>query len=204
MAVTVAADPHHQAPTNPKIVLHQRYEFGNLLGKGSFAKVFHARSVNKKSVAKVVEKSKTHPSMEHRIVGEVEAMHRLNHPNFLKINQVLATKSKIYLVMELAKGGDLFGKLANSHDHQFTEHIARKYFNQLVSAIHYCHQNGVAHGDVKPKNLLLDDEANVKVADFGLSAVADNVADNLMLQTSYGTPAFAAPKLVARTRNRYV
>ncbi|KAL2896526.1 CBL-interacting serine/threonine-protein kinase 4 [Bienertia sinuspersici] len=208
MAAAVAADPHHQAPpptsTNPKIVL-QRYILGKVLGKGSFAKVFHARSIsNHKSVAiKVIDKSKTHPSMEPRIVGEVAAMHRLNHPNILKIYEVLATKSKIYLVMELAKGGDLFGKLAKRPDHRFTEPIARKYFHQLVSAIHYCHQNGVAHRDVKPQNLLLDDEGNVKVADFGLSAVADNVADKLMLQTSCGTPAFAAPEIVGRTRNGY-
>lgn len=144
--------------------------------------------------------------MEPRIVGEVAAMRRLNHPNILKIHEVLATKSKIFLVMELAKGGDLFGKLSRRPDHRFPEPLARKYFQQLVSALHYCHQNGVAHRDVKPQNLLLDEEGNIKVSDFGLSAVADATIaskDRLMLQTACGTPAFAAPEIVGRTRNAY-
>lgn len=130
-------------------------------------------------------------------------MRRLNHPNILKIHEVLATKSRIYLVMELAKGGDLFGKLARRPEHRFPEPLARKYFHQLVSALKYCHQNGVAHRDVKPQNLLLDEEGNIKVSDFGLSAVAESSSPRLMLQTSCGTPAFAAPEIVGKSRNGY-
>ncbi|CAO2826217.1 unnamed protein product [Amaranthus hypochondriacus] len=208
MAAAVADQPQHpSSKSTPKTIL-QRYQQGKLLGKGSFAKVYHARSVSThKSVAiKVIDKSKTHPSMEPRIIGEVAAMRRLNHPNILKIHEVLATKSKIYLVMELAKGGDLFGKLSRRPDHRFPEPLARKYFHQLISALHYCHQNGVAHRDVKPQNLLLDEEGNIKVSDFGLSAVVENTMaakDRLMLQTSCGTPAFAAPEIVGKTRNGY-
>ncbi|CAO2816481.1 unnamed protein product [Amaranthus hypochondriacus] len=209
----VLTDPPQPPPSSqsappckpdPKTIL-EKYLQGKLLGKGSFAKVYHARSIStQKSVAiKVIDKSKTHSSMEPRIVGEVAAMRRLNHPNILKIHEVLATKSKIYLVMELAKGGDLFGKLSRRPDHRFPEPIARKYFHQLISALHYCHQNGVAHRDVKPQNLLLDEEGNIKVSDFGLSAVVEIAKDRLMLQTSCGTPAFAAPEIVGKTRNGY-
>ncbi|XP_021735644.1 CBL-interacting serine/threonine-protein kinase 4-like [Chenopodium quinoa] len=214
MAAAVAEPPSSSSSppsssSNAAKTILGRYQSGKLLGKGSFAKVYHARSLtNNQSVAiKVIDKSKTHPSMEPRIVGEVAAMRRLNHPNILKIHEVLASKSKIYLVMELAKGGDLFGKLSRRADHRFPEPLARKYFHQLVSALHYCHQNGVAHRDVKPQNLLLDEEGNIKVSDFGLSAVAESAVavskEKMMLQTSCGTPAFAAPEIVGRTRNGY-
>uniref|UniRef100_A0A803LZ90 non-specific serine/threonine protein kinase n=1 Tax=Chenopodium quinoa TaxID=63459 RepID=A0A803LZ90_CHEQI len=212
MAAAVAEPPSSSSSppssTAAKTILG-RYQSGKLLGKGSFAKVYHARSLttNQSVAIKVIDKSKTHPSMEPRIVGEVAAMRRLNHPNILKIHEVLASKSKIYLVMELAKGGDLFGKLSRRADHRFPEPLARKYFHQLVSALHYCHQNGVAHRDVKPQNLLLDEEGNIKVSDFGLSAVAESAVavskEKMMLQTSCGTPAFAAPEIVGRTRNGY-
>ncbi|KNA24237.1 hypothetical protein SOVF_017850 [Spinacia oleracea] len=211
MAAAVAEQPPSSSSSPPSTAIKTilgRYQSGKLLGKGSFAKVYHARSLttNQSVAIKVIDKAKTHPSMEPRIVGEVAAMRRLNHPNILKIHEVLASKSKIYLVMELAKGGDLFGKLSRRADHKFPEPLARKYFHQLVSALQYCHQNGVAHRDVKPQNLLLDEEGNIKVSDFGLSAVAETTVaskDKLMLQTSCGTPAFAAPEIVGRTRNGY-
>lgn len=135
---------------------------------------------------------------------EVEAMRRLDHPNILRIHEVMATKSKIYLVMELAKGGDLFGKLSRRPNHRFPEPIARRYFHQLISALHYCHRNNVAHRDVKPQNLLLDEEGNIKLSDFGLSAVAEaGEAKTLLLKTACGTPAFAAPEIVGRSRAGY-
>lgn len=122
-------------------------------------------------------------------------MRRLqNHPNVLKIQEVMATKTKIYLVMEYAAGGELFGKLRRG---RLTESAARRYFQQLVSALHFCHQNGVAHRDVKPQNLLLDRDGNLKVSDFGLSALPEQIK-NGMLHTACGTPAYTAPEVVAR------
>ncbi|KAL9230516.1 hypothetical protein vseg_005855 [Gypsophila vaccaria] len=202
--------PHLHPPTSTsssgdKIVLG-KYQLGRVLGRGTFAKVYHARSIkdNKSVAIKVIDKLKTDPSIYPRIVGEVAAMRRLDHPNVLKIHEVMASKTRIYLVMELAKGGDLFGKLSRRADHRFPEPLARRYFQQLVSALGYCHRNGVAHRDVKPQNILLDDEGMIKVCDFGLSAVAESPkkSDHL-LQTACGTPAFAAPEIVGRARAGY-
>ncbi|BBG92411.1 CBL-interacting protein kinase 4 [Prunus dulcis] len=116
-------------------------------------------------------------------------------PNILKIHEVLATKSKIYLVVELATGGELFAKI--SRHGKLPESLSRRYFQQLVSALHFCHQNGVAHRDVKPQNLLLDKNGNLKVSDFGLSALPDQLKNGL-LQTACGTPAYTAPEVVYR------
>lgn len=107
----------------------------------------------------------------------------------------MATKTKIYLVMELAKGGELLLKIARCG--RLSEAAARRYFQQLVSALHFCHENGVTHRDVKPQNILLDQDGNLKVSDFGLSALPEQLKDGL-LHTACGTPAYTAPEVIGR------
>ncbi|XP_073126656.1 CBL-interacting serine/threonine-protein kinase 7 [Henckelia pumila] len=181
-------------------IILEKYQLGSLLGRGSFAKVYKGRSLedNTAEVAiKVIDKAATvTAAMEPRIIHEVSAMRRLhNHPNILKLHEVLATKSKIYLVMELAPGGELFAKLSRCR--RFSESTARRYFQQVVSALRFCHQNGVVHRDIKPQNLLLDHEGVLKITDFGLSALSEQKRDGL-LHTACGTPAYTAPEVVYR------
>ncbi|KAI3814322.1 hypothetical protein L1987_19073 [Smallanthus sonchifolius] len=179
-------------------IILNKYQLTRLLGRGSFAKVYHGRSlIDDSSVAvKVIEKpSIADPTMEPRLVREVAAMRRLNHPNILKLHEVLATKTKIYLVMELAAGGELFTQL--SRRGRMKEATARRFFQQIVSTLNFCHQNGVAHRDLKPQNLLLDENGNLKISDFGLSALPESQKDGL-LHTACGTPAYTAPEIVRR------
>ncbi|CAN6551728.1 unnamed protein product [Malus baccata var. baccata] len=185
-------------PTSTPTTLLGKYQLGRLLGRGSFAKVYKAQSLvhNTAVAVKIIDKSQTDATMEPRILREISAMRRLQqHPNVLKIHEVLATKSKIYLVVELATGGELFAKL--SRHGKLPESLARRYFQQLVSALHFCHQNGVAHRDMKPQNLLLDKNGNLKVSDFGLSALPDQLKNGL-LHTACGTPSYTAPEVVYR------
>ncbi|XP_016729098.2 LOW QUALITY PROTEIN: CBL-interacting serine/threonine-protein kinase 7 [Gossypium hirsutum] len=184
----------------PTGILLGKYQLGRLLGRGSFAKVHEATSLdddNTVVAVKIIDKTKTvDAAMEPRIIREVSAMRRLqHHPNILKIHEVMATKTKIYLVMELASGGELFTKVLRRG--RLDEPVARRYFSQLVSALHFCHQNGVAHRDVKPQNLLLDRNGSLKVSDFGLSALPEQLNDGL-LHTACGTPAYTAPEVVRR------
>uniref|UniRef100_A0A7N0VKW0 Protein kinase domain-containing protein n=1 Tax=Kalanchoe fedtschenkoi TaxID=63787 RepID=A0A7N0VKW0_KALFE len=183
-------------------IILDRYKLGRQLGRGSFAKVFLAKSlIDDSSVAvKIIDKPEC-ADMQSRITREISAMRRLqHHPNILKIHEVMATKSKIYLVMELARGGELFAKIASRG--RLTEPAARKYFQQLVSTLDFCHQNGVTHRDVKPQNLLLDQNNNLKVSDFGLSALPEQIKDGL-LRTACGTPAYTAPEVVCRRNGGY-
>ncbi|KAG6738149.1 hypothetical protein POTOM_059709 [Populus tomentosa] len=178
--------------------LFGKYEVGKLLGCGAFAKVYHARDVQTgKSVAiKIINKKKiSSPSLIANIKREISIMRKLNHPYIVKLIEVLASKTKIYCVMEYVKGGELFTKIAKG---RFSEDLSRKYFRQLISAVGYCHLRGVFHRDLKPENLLLDENGNLKVSDFGLSAVRDQTQLDGLLHTLCGTPAYVAPEILAK------
>ncbi|GAA0182946.1 hypothetical protein Leryth_010329 [Lithospermum erythrorhizon] len=177
-------------------VLHGKYELGRLLGHGSFAKVYHAMHLQTgKSVAmKVVGKEKViQVGMMEQIKREISIMKMVKHPNIVNLHEVMASKTKIYFAMDLIKGGELFSKVAKG---RLKEDAARKYFQQLISAIDFCHSRGVYHRDLKPENVLLDEEGNLKVTDFGLSAFSDHLRQDGLLHTTCGTPAYVAPEVI--------
>lgn len=179
-------------------ILMQRYEMGKLLGQGSFAKVYHARNVKtSQSVAiKVIDKDKILKcGLTDQITREISVMNLVKHPNIVQLYEVMASKTKIYFVMEYVKGGELFNKVQRG---RLQEHVARKYFQQLISAVDFCHSREVYHRDLKPENLLLDESRNLKISDFGLSAVSDCKRQDGLLHTSCGTPAYVAPEVITR------
>jgi 5'-AMP-activated protein kinase catalytic alpha subunit len=179
-------------------LLHGKYELGRLLGHGTFAKVYHARNLKSgKSVAmKVVGKEKViKVGMMEQIKREISVMKMVKHPNIVDLHEVMASKSKIYFAMELVRGGELFNKIARG---RLKEDVARVYFQQLISAIDFCHSRGVYHRDLKPENLLLDDDGNLKVTDFGLSAFTEHLKQDGLLHTTCGTPAYVAPEVIGK------
>ncbi|KAI8565711.1 hypothetical protein RHMOL_Rhmol03G0282500 [Rhododendron molle] len=181
-----------------KNVLHGKYELGRLLGCGTFAKVYHARNVvSGKSVAmKVVGKDKViKVGMTEQVKREISVMKMVKHPNIVELHEVMASKSKIYFAMELVRGGELFSKISKG---RMKEDVARHYFQQLISAVDFCHSRGVYHRDLKPENLLLDDDGNLKVTDFGLSAFNDHLRQDGLLHTTCGTPAYVAPDVIGK------
>ncbi|KAJ8753807.1 hypothetical protein K2173_000061 [Erythroxylum novogranatense] len=179
-------------------VLLQRYELGKLLGQGTFAKVHHARNLQTgMSVAiKIIDKEKVvKVGMIEQIKREISIMRLVRHPNIVELYEVMATKTKIYFVMEYVKGGELFNKVAKG---KLKEDDAKRYFQQLISAVDYCHSRGVCHRDLKPENLLLDESGNLKVSDFGLSALSESKRQDGLLHTTCGTPAYVAPEVINR------
>ncbi|CAM8960696.1 unnamed protein product [Rhodiola kirilowii] len=179
-------------------VLMQRYEFGRLLGQGSFGKVYHARDINTgKSVAiKVLDKEKLlKVGLMEQTMREISVMKLVKHPNVLQLYEVMASKSKIYYIMEYAKGGELCNKLSKG---RLKENKARKYFQQLINAIDFCHRRGVYHRDLKLENLLLDGNGVLKISDFGFSAVSESKRQDGLLHTACGTPAYVAPEVIRR------
>ena len=179
-------------------VLHGKYELGRMLGHGTFAKVYHARNVEtgKSMAMKVVGKEKViKVGMMEQIKREISVMRMVKHPNIVELHEVMASKSKIYFAMDLVRGGELFAKIAKG---RLKEDVARVYFQQLISAIDFCHSRGVYHRDLKPENLLLDDDGNLKVTDFGLSAFSEHLKQDGLLHTTCGTPAYVAPEVIGK------
>ncbi|XAR67823.1 Non-specific serine/threonine protein kinase [Bertholletia excelsa] len=185
-------------PEQPRHMLFGKYEMGRLLGQGTFAKVYFGKNLTTdESVAiKIINKDqiKKEGLME-QIKREISVMRLVRHPNVVELKEVLATKTKIFFVMEYVKGGELFAKVAKG---RLKEDIARKYFQQLISAIDFCHSRGVSHRDLKPENLLLDENENLKVTDFGLSALPEQLRNDGLLHTQCGTPAYVAPEVLRK------
>ncbi|KAK9099939.1 hypothetical protein Scep_023369 [Stephania cephalantha] len=132
---------------------------------------------------------------EFQVKKEISVMRLLQHPNIVKIYEVIGTKTKIYIVMEYVSGGQLSDKLA--YTKRLGEEEARKYFHQLIDAIDYCHGKGVYHRDLKPENLLLDSRENLKVTDFGLSTLRK---PGDLLSTACGSPSYVAPEVLSQKR----
>ncbi|KAL0407512.1 UNVERIFIED_CONTAM: CBL-interacting serine/threonine-protein kinase [Sesamum latifolium] len=174
-----------------------RYELGRTLGEGTFAKVKFARNVETgENVAiKILDKEKV---LKHKMIGqikrEISTMKLIRHPNVIRMYEVMASKTKIYIVMEFVTGGELFDKIATKG--RLKEDEARKYFQQLINAVDYCHSRGVYHRDLKPENLLLDANGVLKVSDFGLSALPQQVREDGLLHTTCGTPNYVAPEVI--------
>ncbi|KAJ4764275.1 CBL-interacting Serine/Threonine-kinase [Rhynchospora pubera] len=179
-------------------VVFDRYEIGRLLGRGGSAKVYLARDLQSNShvALKLFSKSSKAPAGTAIAVREISLMRKLRHKHVLRLIEVLASRSKIYLSLELARGGELFTRVESRG--RFPEETARKYFRQLISAVRYCHSRGVFHRDLKPENILLDENGDLKIADFGLGALSGGTNPDGLFHTLCGTPAYVAPEVLAK------
>ncbi|EXC01171.1 CBL-interacting serine/threonine-protein kinase 8 [Morus notabilis] len=152
-----------------------KYEIGRTIGEGTFAKVKFAQNTE---------------------TGESVAMKVLDRSTIIKhkmVDQVLASRTKIYIILEFITGGELFDKIV--HHGRLSEAGARRYFQQLIDGVDYCHSKGVYHRDLKPENLLLDSQGNLKISDFGLSALPEQGVS--LLRTTCGTPNYVAPEVLS-------
>ncbi|XP_028627107.1 serine/threonine-protein kinase MARK2 isoform X2 [Grammomys surdaster] len=168
------------------------YRLLKTIGKGNFAKVKLARHIltGKEVAVKIIDKTQLNSSSLQKLFREVRIMKVLNHPNIVKLFEVIETEKTLYLVMEYASGGEVFDYLV-AHG-RMKEKEARAKFRQIVSAVQYCHQKFIVHRDLKAENLLLDADMNIKIADFGFS---NEFTFGNKLDTFCGSPPYAAPEL---------
>ncbi|KAM3349386.1 hypothetical protein ACQJBY_022424 [Aegilops geniculata] len=171
-----------------------KYEVGRTIGEGTFAKVKFAQNTETgESVAmKVLDRSSI---LKHKMVDqikrEISIMKLVRHPNVVRLHEVLASRKKIFIILEFITGGELFDKIIRHG--RLSEADACKYFQQLIDGVDFCHSKGVYHRDLKPENLLLDSQGNLKISDFGLSAWPAQGA--ALLRTTCGTPNYVAPEI---------
>jgi 5'-AMP-activated protein kinase catalytic alpha subunit len=171
------------------------YILGETLGVGTFGKVkigIHQLTGHKVAI-KVLNRQKIKSlDVVCKIRREIQNLKLFRHPHIIKLYQVISTPTDIFMVMEHVGGGELFeyiikhGKLKESE--------ARRFFQQIISGVDYCHRHMIVHRDLKPENLLLDKYLNVKIADFGLSNM---MTDGEFLRTSCGSPNYAAPEVIS-------
>ncbi|KAG6409966.1 hypothetical protein SASPL_128010 [Salvia splendens] len=174
-----------------------KYELGRTIGEGTFAKVKFAKNTEtgQPVAIKILDKDKVlKHKMAEQIRREIATMKLIKHPHVVQLYEVMASKTKIFIVLEFVTGGELFDKIVNHG--RMREDEARKYFQQLIHVVDYCHSRGVFHRDLKPENLLLDAGGNLKVSDFGLSALSQQVRDDGLLHTACGTPNYVAPEVL--------
>jgi carbon catabolite-derepressing protein kinase len=184
------------APPRDKTRTEQRigaYNIVKTLGEGSFGKVKLAvhRGTGQQVALKIISrKNLISRDMQGRVEREIEYLQLLRHPHIIKLYTVIKTPTEIIMVLEYA-GGELFDYIV-AHG-KMQEDEARRFFQQMLCAVEYCHRHKIVHRDLKPENLLLDDNLNVKIADFGLSNI---MTDGNFLKTSCGSPNYAAPEVI--------
>ncbi|EHH28195.1 hypothetical protein EGK_18576 [Macaca mulatta] len=192
------------------------YRLLKTIGKGNFAKVKLARHIltGREVAIKIIDKTQLNPTSLQKLFREVRIMKILNHPNIVKLFEVIETEKTLYLIMEYASGGEVFDYLV-AHG-RMKEKEARAKFRQvvkmdrllnkvqvsfdllslmfifIVSAVQYCHQKRIVHRDLKAENLLLDADMNIKIADFGFS---NEFTVGSKLDTFCGSRPYAAPEL---------
>jgi MAP/microtubule affinity-regulating kinase len=169
-----------------------KYRLIKTIGKGNFAKVKLAKHLptGRQVAIKIIDKTQLNPSSLQKLYREVRIMKMVDHPNIVKLYEVIETEKTLYLVMEYASGGEVFDYLV-AHG-RMKEKEARAKFRQIVSSVQYCHQKHIVHRDLKAENLLLDSDMNIKIADFGFS---NEFTIGNKLDTFCGSPPYAAPEL---------
>ncbi|KAI0352375.1 Pkinase-domain-containing protein [Trametes cingulata] len=191
--------------SDPKMI--GLWKVGRTIGKGSSGRVRLARhtKMGQYAAVKIVSKTALLNSrmslsslgdeaerILHSIEREIVIMKLIDHPNIMRLYDVWETSTELYLILEYVEGGELFDYLCTKGRLPPAE--ALSFFQQIITAIDYCHRFNIAHRDLKPENLLLAADRTIKVADFGM-AIWQSAGN--MLQTACGSPHYAAPEVIA-------
>ncbi|XP_016324612.1 SNF-related serine/threonine-protein kinase-like [Sinocyclocheilus anshuiensis] len=171
------------------------YDLDRTLGKGHFAVVKLARHVftGQLVAVKVIDKTKLDDLATGHLLQEVRCMKLVQHPNVVRLYEVIDTQTKLYLILELGDGGDMYDYILR-HEGGVAEDTAKVHFAQIVRAIAYCHRLHVVHRDLKPENVVFfRQQGTVKLTDFGFS---NHFQPGTMLMTSCGSLAYSAPEIL--------
>lgn len=184
------------------------YILGQTIGEGEFAKVKSAVHIKTKELVaiKMVKRNNNNSNSQNskqtedylkKVNQEIDILKSIDHPNIIKIHDVIYTEDTIGIVMSNANGGELFDYVCKKR--YLNEDEAGLLFNQLINAVDYLHKNGIVHRDLKLENVLLDKDGNILLTDFGFASwikKSNGNANSNYFKTSCGSPCYAAPELV--------
>ncbi|KAK6589771.1 calmodulin-domain kinase 1 [Cryptosporidium xiaoi] len=177
----------------------EKYSITCMLGKGSFGEVLKCkdRVTNNEYAVKVISKASAKNKDTSAILREVELLKKLDHPNIMKLFEILEDSTSFYIVGELYTGGELFDEIIKRK--RFSEQDAARIISQVFSGITYMHKNNVVHRDLKPENILLESkerDCDIKIIDFGLSTFFQQ---NTKMKDRIGTAYYIAPEVLRGT-----
>ncbi|KAK9236208.1 Ca/Cm-dependent protein kinase B [Lipomyces kononenkoae] len=179
-----------------------RYRTGKVLGQGSYSVVKEAVHIDtgQKFAAKIINK-RLMAGREKLVRNEISVLKKISagHRNILTLSDFFETSNNLYLITDIAYGGELFDRILNKGSYYESDAVAL--VRCITSAVCYLHSHGIVHRDLKPENLLFrtaDDNSDLLIADFGLSRIIEEEQFNI-LKTTCGTPGYMAPEMVKKT-----
>ena len=192
-------------PKNSKITIQKKcYRKGNYyleetIGEGAFAKVKLAIHIptGEKVAIKILNKEHLFEEASefndiNKIRKEINILKRIRHKNIIQLYEIMESKSHLYIVMEYCENKELFDYIV--YKKYLKEKEACRFFQQIIDGVEYLHLSNITHRDLKPENLLLDKNNRIKISDFGLSYLSDNI--DTFLETPCGTPSYAPPEML--------
>ncbi|XP_076817218.1 testis-specific serine/threonine-protein kinase 6-like [Clavelina lepadiformis] len=177
------------------------YLLGNRINSGSFSTIHNALQISKADVVavKIIDMKNSCASFRTRFLPrELANIQSLFHPNIIKVRKIAKAQEKVYIVMDYARTNLRSQIELRTY---IPEEQARKWFRQLASALDYLHRHGVAHRDIKIENILIDQDNNIKLCDFGFSKLIEKRrGQNDQHSTTFcGSLAYCAPEILLRT-----
>ncbi|KAG6697472.1 hypothetical protein I3842_09G201300 [Carya illinoinensis] len=172
------------------------YQVGRQIGSGSFSVVWHARHrVHGTEVAiKEIATGRLNKKLQESLMSEIFILKRINHPNIIRLHDIIEVPGKIHLVLEYCRGGDL--SIYIQRQGRVPEATAKQFMQQLVAGLQILRENSLIHRDLKPQNLLLstsDNNSVLKIADFGF---ARSLQPRGLAETLCGSPLYMAPEIM--------
>ena len=181
------------------------YDILKVLGQGGYGKVYRVKNKKTGEIRACKQLSKLNIDDLEKFQREISILMKADHPNIIKLYEYFESKNNFYLVMEECNGGELFDKIIEhiDNDEMYTEKEAAEIIMEIMSAIEYCHNNGICHRDLKPENLLYfkkgDEKDNpIKIIDFGLSQKIDI---KKILSSKVGTAYYVSPEILSGKYN---
>ena len=177
--------------------LLESYDVVKQLGKGGYGKVYEVKNKKTGKVSACKHLSKLNIKNLEKFKKEIDYLRKLDHPNIIKIYDTYESDRSLYIIMELCKGGEIFDRIIEhiNSKKMYSEKDAAIIFKQVMSCIHYCHNQNICHRDLKPENILYLNEGSeidnpIKIIDFGLSQDADK------LKSKVGTAYYVSPEIL--------
>ncbi|KAK4813886.1 hypothetical protein QYF61_002717 [Mycteria americana] len=186
----------YRAKFDPRVTA--KYDIKALIGRGSFSRVVRVehKATKQPYAIKMIETK----YREGREVceSELSVLRRVRHTNIIQLIEVFETQDRVYMVMELATGGELFDRIIAKGS--FTERDATRVLQMVLDGVKYLHTLGITHRDLKPENLLYyhpGTDSKIMITDFGLAS-ARKKGDDCLMKTTCGTPEYIAPEILVR------